>query len=86
MPRRVLLRLLFVTGLAALAFAKLAFAKTESWLEVRTPHFVVLSNSNEKQARHVAEKFERMRFVFHKVFPKARVDPGSPIIVLAVRE
>ncbi len=81
MSRRTLLRLLFVTGLAALSFAK-----TESWLEVRTPHFVVLSNSNEKQARHVADQFERMRFVFHKVFPKARVDPGSPIIVLAVRD
>jgi len=63
-----------------------AGAKTESWLEIRTPHFIVVSNSGEKQARHVADQFERMRFVFHKMFPNARVDPGSPIIVLAVKD
>jgi Tfp pilus assembly protein PilF len=62
-----------------------SFAKTETWLEVRTPHFIVLSNSSEKQTRHVADQFERMRFVFHKMFPNARVDPGSPIIVLGVK-
>ncbi len=81
MSRRTLLRLLFVAGLAVFASAK-----TENWLEVRTPHFIVLCNSNEKQARHVADQFERMRFVFHKVFPNARVDPGSPIIVLAIKD
>jgi hypothetical protein len=35
--------------------------KPENWLEVRSPHFIVLSDSNEKQARHVADQFERMR-------------------------
>lgn len=63
----------------------LSSAKTEGWLEVRTPHFVVLSNSSEKQTRQLADQFERMRFVFHKMFPNAKVDPGSPIIVIAVK-
>ena len=39
--------------------------KPENWLEVRSPHFIVLSDSSEKQARHVADQFERMRTVFH---------------------
>ena len=81
MSKRSFLPLLLTAVLTAPACAK-----TESWLEVRTPHFIVVSNSNEKQARHVADQFERMRFVFHKMFPNARVDPGSPIIVLAVKD
>ena len=76
----------FLTLLLTVVLAAPAGAKTESWLEVRAPHFIVVSNSNEKQARHVADQFERMRFVFHKMFPNARVDPGSPIIVLAVKD
>jgi tetratricopeptide (TPR) repeat protein len=63
-----------------------ADAKTDNWLEIRTPHFIVVSNSNEKQARHVADQFERMRFVFHKILPNAKIDPGSPIFVLAVKD
>ncbi|MBZ5599361.1 MAG: tetratricopeptide repeat protein [Acidobacteriia bacterium] len=81
MFRRTLLALCVMAG-----FAVVACAKTESWLEVRTPHFIVLSNSSEKQARHVADQFERMRTVFHKEFPNAHVDAGSPIIVIAVKD
>ena len=76
----------FLPALLTAVLTAPAGAKTESWLEIRTPHFIVVSNSNEKQARHVADQFERMRFVFHKMFPNARVDPGSPIIVLAVKD
>ncbi len=81
MPKRIFLLL---TVFAALAAPSLG--KEENWLEVRSPHFTVLSNSSEKQARHVADQFERMRFVFHTAFPQANVDPGTPIIVLAVKD
>jgi hypothetical protein len=80
MPIRIFL---LVTVFAA--FAATARAKEESWIEVRSPHFTVLSDSN-KQARHVADQFERMRFVFHAVFPNSNVDPGTPIVVLAVKD
>ena len=58
--------------------------KAENWIELRSPHFLVATNSSEKQARHVADQFERMRAVFHTLFPKLQMDPGAPIIVLAV--
>jgi tetratricopeptide (TPR) repeat protein len=67
-------------------FVMNAGAKTDSWLQVRTPHFVVLSNAGEKQALHVADQFERMRAVFHKRFPRAQVDAASPIIVIALKD
>jgi len=64
------------------------FAKEggDSWVEVRSPHFLVLTDSNEKQARHVAGQFERMRAVFHIAFPKAHVDTPDPIIVIALKD
>jgi tetratricopeptide (TPR) repeat protein len=81
MFRRILLPfLLFVTSLAP------ARDKNESWIQVTSPHFVVVTDSSEKQGRRVADQFERMRSVFHAAFPKAKIDPGAPIIVLATKD
>ena len=60
--------------------------KAENWIEVRSPHFTVVINSNEKQGRRIADQFERMRSVFQVAFPKLQIDPGTPIIVLAIRD
>jgi Tfp pilus assembly protein PilF len=81
MWRRILLLPLLIA--AALAAAR---DKAENWIEVRSPHFTVATNSNEKQARRIADQFERMRSVFHAAFPKLQVDPPSPIIVVAVKD
>ena len=62
-----------------------AFASPDQWLEVRSPHFTVLTDSNEKQARHIVDQFERMRRMFHTLFPDVNVDPVQPIAVLAAR-
>jgi len=63
-----------------------ARAKPENWLEVRTPHFTVVTNANEKTGRRIADHFERMRSVFHVAFPHLSIDSGSPIIVLAIKD
>jgi tetratricopeptide (TPR) repeat protein len=60
--------------------------KPENWVEVRSPHFSVISNSNEKQARRVADQFERMRSVFHTLFPKIPIDTLGSITVLAIKD
>ncbi len=75
--------LLLLILAAALAPAR---DKAETWIEVRSPHFTVVTNSNEKQGRRIADQFERMRSVFHVAFPKLQIDPGSPIIVLAIKD
>ena len=74
--------------LAILLFSALAPArdKTENWLQVRTPHFVIVTNGSEKQGRRVADQFERMRAVFQKLFPHLQIDPDSPIVVLAIKD
>jgi hypothetical protein len=63
-----------------------AGAQTDSWVEVRTPHFQIVTNSNEKEGRRVARQFEGMRAVFQKVFPDAALDSAAPILVLAVQD
>jgi tetratricopeptide (TPR) repeat protein len=76
----------FVLLFLAAVLVVTAHAKTESWVRLRSPHFVVLSNSGEKQARRIAGQFERMRAVFHRLFPQANVDGASPIIVIALND
>ncbi|HTT20405.1 MAG TPA: tetratricopeptide repeat protein [Candidatus Sulfotelmatobacter sp.] len=79
-------RLLLLWLLLACSCVSSGAEKQEAWLEVRSPHFVVVTNSNEKQGRRIADQFERMRSVFHAAFPKLQIDPGTPVIILAVKD
>ena len=56
------------------------------WIEVHSPHFTVLTNSNDGDGRRIALQFERMRAVFHVVIPSASDDAGTPIVVLALKD
>ena len=58
----------------------------DHWFEVHSQHFVVLTDTNEKQGRRVAGQLERMRAVFHLLMPTASDSAGSPIIVLALKD
>jgi tetratricopeptide (TPR) repeat protein len=81
MRKKITWLLLFVTS-----FSAWARDTADRWVEVRSPHFVVLTDSNEKQGRHVATQFERMRALFHILMPAAADTPGSPIMVLALKD
>jgi tetratricopeptide (TPR) repeat protein len=65
-----------------------AFARDSApaWVEVRSPHFTVMTDGNAKQAAHLADQFERMRAVLHTLFPSARVDAPAPIFVIAAKD
>jgi tetratricopeptide (TPR) repeat protein len=58
----------------------------DTWIEVRSPHFVVASDVGEKRARRIAQQFEQLRGVFHSSFPAFRADPGQPIVIIAVKD
>jgi TonB family protein len=68
------------------AFTIPAGAQADAWLEVSTPHFSVISNAAEKDARGAALQFERMRSVFARVLPDANMDAATPIVVVAVED
>jgi len=78
-------RRILSVGLAAAALCRPCAGATEQWVEIRSAHFTVLTDAGEKQGRHVLDQFERMRWVFQTLFPKANVDPAEPIEVVAAR-
>jgi Tfp pilus assembly protein PilF len=57
----------------------------DAWIEVQSPHFKVVSNAGESEARKIADQFEQFREVFHSSFPKLRVDLGKPLVIFAVK-
>jgi len=61
-------------------------AAEKPWLEVRSPHFRVLTNGTQNQGREVAHEFEQMRYVFATRFPKFRLESGAPLLILAARD
>lgn len=61
-------------------------AAETGWVEVCSPHFVVISDALPDQALEVAKQFERARAVFAKAFPTMREYPGLPVRVLAARD
>jgi tetratricopeptide (TPR) repeat protein len=67
------------------AFSAFASESSPHWLQVQTPHFIVITDSNEKQARRIATQFEQMRAFFHAILPHA-ADDASPIVVLAFKD
>jgi tetratricopeptide (TPR) repeat protein len=86
MWKRIVLLLPLSLNLLAASTAAWARDKAENWLEVRSQHFTVVTNTNEKTARRTADQFERMRSVFHVAFPHMSIDNDSPIIVLAIKD
>ena len=79
------LRSLFVVCVVGL-LAGLAGASEKPWIEVRSPHFRVLTDSSAGDARHVAHEFEQMRAVLAAEFPKFRLETGAPLLIFAVRD
>ena len=57
---------------------------TPHWLEIKTDHFLVITDGSDGQARHVAAQFERMHALFAKLLPGAR-DENGRVVVLAFR-
>ena len=60
--------------ISLLATQAVSFAATPTWTEIKTSHFIVVSNASEHDTRRVAEQFEMIRAVFVDYFGKpARV-------------
>ncbi|HVD77711.1 MAG TPA: hypothetical protein VNH43_08875 [Vicinamibacteria bacterium] len=72
-----------VAGAATLAASSIAAERP--WIEIKTPHFVVVANTSEGTARDVGWQFEQVRYVFERLWPWARRERGRPFYVIAVR-
>ena len=54
--------------IAIMAANPSARAKDEKWVEVRSPHFIVVSNAGAQQAKNTANQFEQIRERFLRAF------------------
>lgn len=61
-------------------------AKHDNWVEVRSPHFVVVSNAGEKQTRKTAQQFEQIRTLFQSSLAVAQGHPTPVITILAMKD
>jgi tetratricopeptide (TPR) repeat protein len=69
-----------------LSQASRSFSAAETkWIEVRSPHFTVISDASSKTARQTIFRYEQFRMVLGKVMPKYKIDSGIPLTIFAAR-
>lgn len=78
-PPGVLFFGLFILGTAQ------AWASDSIWLQIRSPHFRVITNAGEKHALEVVTRCEQMRTAFLMLMPKATADDPAPLLIFALR-
>ena len=77
----------------SLIFLALAFcARSEAgntppspWLEIRSGHFVVVTDAGDKKGREIALRFEQMRSVFGILLGKQKLNQSVPLTILAFK-
>lgn len=75
-----------VAAVSLLALSFLSSARAEEhWVEVHSPHFTVLSDAGEGDARHVAGQMESIRLLFETSIGARSGDDEAPMLVLALK-
>jgi hypothetical protein len=60
-------------------------AADQPWTEVRTPHFVLMTDAGEKKGAEVGLRFEQMRSVFGTLLQRAKINIPVPTEIIAFR-
>jgi len=68
-----------------LFFAAPAFAGEAQWVEVKSPHFSVVTDGGEKRGRDVAIRFEQMRAVFGTLLVQTNVNLPVALQIVVFR-
>jgi len=71
---------------SATLFATVLEAAPPPWVEVKSVHFTVITNSGDKAGRRTAWQFEQIRDALARLWPWAKIDTGRPFLVFAVRD
>ena len=71
--------------LLTLSAVPVVFAGDAQWIEVKSPHFSVVTDAGEKRGRETAMRFEQMRAVFDVLMTRASVNIPVPLQIVAFR-
>ena len=63
-----------------------AAAAPAPWLEIKSQHFTVVTNSGEKKGRRAAWQMEQIRQTLKLLWPWANIDGGQAVTIFAVRD
>jgi hypothetical protein len=58
----------------------------DQWIEVKSPHFTVVSNAGERATRKLAWQLEQVRSVTAALWSWARLDLNKPLSVIVVKD
>lgn len=81
---RWFVRLHFLVALA-LSAVPIASARDPQWIEIKSPHFSVVTDAGKRRGRETAMRFEQMRAVFGTLLTKANVNLPVPLQIVAFR-
>ncbi len=62
-----------------------ASAGKETWLSVRSKHFLLVGNASEKDIRKVGVRLEQFRDVFSRIFTRSKANSVIPITVIVFK-
>ncbi len=79
------MRLLAIPVLLLTFVVPAAYAE-QTWIEIRSPHFRVLTDGTARDARGVANEFEQMRQVFASRLNSQQLADGAPLTIVAARD
>ena len=71
--------------LLTLSAVPVVFAGDAQWIEVKSPHFSVVTDAGEKRGRETAMRFEQMRAVFDVLMTRRSVNIPVPLQIVAFR-
>lgn len=70
---------------AACAWAAVSAGAAETWVEVKSKHFTVVSNAGESTARRTSADFEQVRAAYERMWPGVRLS-DRPVVVVALKD
>ena len=73
-----------IYGALAVSLCTLTTTSAETWHEVLSPNFIVVSNAGEGESKRVARNLERIRVIFQRAVPGTR-EQRRRLQVLAVK-
>jgi Flp pilus assembly protein TadD len=77
---------LALAGCCLLLAMPMLAEKHDRWFEARSPHFIVICNAGDKQARKTAVQFEQIRSIFRSDLVIASEHAGPVITIFAVKD
>lgn len=82
--RSITLSLIFL-ALVFCAHSEAGNTPPSPWLEVRSGHFIVVTDAGDKKGREIALRFEQMRAVFGILLGKQKLNQSVPLTILALK-